>query len=173
MRKVRRRGRLVVAVFALAIVPLAVTGVAMALTPSLGVLTDANTTTTVKFDDGPFKMKIREPIRVRNAHVGVAAGLETVWHTHPGPEIISVKEGTLNIFVARTRRGDDEDDDDDDEGGSSRGDCETIVLTAGQAYIGSPNVPFRLTASGAVEFTVAHLLEIGAPFQTNVPAPTC
>ena len=108
MRKLRGRERLVAAVFALAIVPLAVTGIAMALTPSLGVLTDANTTTTVKFDDGPFKMKIREPIRVRNAHVGVAAGLETVWHTHPGPEIISVKEGTLNILVARTRPGDDQ-----------------------------------------------------------------
>ena len=171
MRKLRGRGRLVAAVFALAVVPLAVTGIAMALTPSLGVLTDANTTTTVKFDDGPFKVKTREPVRVRTAHVGLAT-VATPWHTHPGPEIIAVKEGSLNIFVARTRRGDD-DDDDDDGGGSSQADCETIVLTAGQAYIGSPNVPFRLTASGPVEFTVTHLLEIGEPFQTNVPDPTC
>ena len=171
MRKLRGNGRLV-AVGSALIVGLVLTGVAAALTPSLGVLADANTTTTVKIDEGPLKMKSREPIRVRYMHVGRTDGLNSGWHTHPGPEIIAVKEGTLTLTVARTRRGDD-DDDDDGEGGSASTRCETVVLTAGQAYIGRPNVPFIVTASGPIEFTVAHLLPVGAPFSTPAAAPTC
>jgi hypothetical protein len=178
MRKLRANGRLAavgsgLAVVALAsIVALALTGVATALTPSLGVLADGTTTKAVKFDEGPLKMKTRGPIRVRYIHVGRTDGFNSGWHTHAGPEIIAVKEGMLTVTVARERRGDD-DDDEDNEGGSAGGSCESTVLTAGQAFIAEPNVPFTITASGSIEFAVGLLLPVGAPLSTPVATPTC
>jgi hypothetical protein len=173
MRTLRARRWALAVASGLAVVAVAATGVAMALTPSLGVLADATTTKAVKFDDRLIKMKTKVPIRVRNIHLGRADGFNSGWHSHPGPEIIAVKEGTLSITVASGRGGggdDDEGEDDDDRGRASRS-CESTTLTAGQAFVAAPNVPFVITASGPIEFVATLLLPVGPPLSTPADPP--
>jgi hypothetical protein len=173
MRNPRARRWVLAVASGLAVVAVAATGVAMALTPSLGLLADATTTKAVKFDDRLIRMKTKVPIRVRNIHVGRADGFNSGWHSHPGPEIIAVKEGTLTVTVASGRGagGDDDEGEDDEERGSPGGSCESTTLTAGQAFVASPNVPFVITASGPIEFVATLLLPVGPPISTPADPP--
>jgi quercetin dioxygenase-like cupin family protein len=118
--------------------------------PAAGLLFDGNTANDVNFNEGPIKLRTQESVRLRQAHV-VLGPATSGWHTHPGPEILAVAEGSITITEA---------------------DCDQVTIGPGQAYIAPAESPFNVTFAGGTDFTVTHLLPIGAPFSSPAD-PRC
>jgi len=133
---------LVLASGVLGLAGLVATSVALAITPSLGVLADSNTVNEGNFNAEPLKLRTKDSVRVRVIHSGVTSGFNSGWHTHPGPVIVAVKEGTLSFL---------------------QGSCEPKLVGPGQAYIEEPNVPLIAMASGAAEWVATMIIPVGAP----------
>lgn len=152
MIHLRRRNKMfVLAPAALALVVLCGTSIAFAaITPSLGLLADSNTVNEVNFNEDPIKLRTKDQVRVRVVHTGVTSGFNSGWHTHPGPVIVAVKEGTVS-FV--------------------QGSCEPTLVGAGQAYIERPNVPILAVASGEAELVATMIIPVGAPPATPADDP--
>lgn len=62
----------------------------------------------------------------------VANDLDSGWHVHPGPVIVQVQEGALQI---------------------TQGSCTPKTVSAGETYIEVPFLPVRGTATGRVAWT--------------------
>ena len=72
------------------------------------------------------------------------------WHTHPGPVIIQVQEGSLKI---------------------TQGTCHPNVVTAGETYIETAELPVLATANNAATWTATLIVPTGVPLRTNVSDP--
>jgi hypothetical protein len=152
MIHLRRRNKLLVLVPAtLALVVLWGTSIAFsALTPSLGLLADSNTVNEVNFNEDPIKLRTKDQVRVRVLHSGVTSGFNSGWHTHPGPVIVAVKQGTLSFI---------------------QGSCEPTMVSAGQGYIERPSIPILAMASGEAEWVATMIIPVGAPPATPADDP--
>jgi quercetin dioxygenase-like cupin family protein len=83
-------------------------------------------------------------------------GTHTGWHTHPGPSLITVIQGTLTAY----------------EGAS----CTRKVYTAGQSFtdIGCGDVHLVRNEGSTVAVDVAvQIVPAGAPRRIDAPAPAC
>src|SRR6266511_5726727 len=77
---------------------LIVSGIALA-TPGSGIVS-APVLARATFPD-QFKIKLRDSSQGADAvvqHVMIAPGGQTGWHTHPGPVLVLVKEGTFTLY---------------------------------------------------------------------------
>jgi quercetin dioxygenase-like cupin family protein len=152
MIHLRRLNRLLVlapATFVLLILCATSIGFA-AITPSLGLLADSNSVNEVNFNEGPIKLRTKDQVRVRVLHSGVTSGFNSGWHTHPGPVIVAVKQGTLSFI---------------------QGSCEPTMVSAGQAYIERPSIPILAMASGEAEWVATMIIPVGAPPATPADDP--
>jgi mannose-6-phosphate isomerase-like protein (cupin superfamily) len=120
--------------------------------PQVGLLADATTLNEVNFKvKDTLKLKTKGPVRIWQFHLARnGMPFTSPWHTHPGPEIIAVSEGTVTV-TENTRR------DDDDRG------CVSTVVEAGSAYIVPPGVSFQITTSARVDLVTTLLLPPGVP----------
>lgn len=83
---------------------LAIAGIALA-TPGSGVVS-APVLARATFPD-PFKIRLRNPAEGSDAtvqQVTIAPGGHTGWHTHPGPVLVLVKEGTFTLYDGNDRK---------------------------------------------------------------------
>lgn len=48
--------------------------------------------------DGAIRIKEKSGSRVTVSHITVEPGGHTLWHYHPGPHIVSVRRGTVEVF---------------------------------------------------------------------------
>jgi quercetin dioxygenase-like cupin family protein len=154
MRILRSRKGVIVAAV---VVPAALVASSLALAthrPAAGLLFDGTTANDGKFkfesDDGEFELETKGSVRLRHAHVVLGPSVSG-WHTHPGPEILAVAEGSITITEA---------------------DCDQVTIGPGQAYIAPPESPFNVTFASGTDFTATHLLPIGALFSSPA-APRC
>jgi quercetin dioxygenase-like cupin family protein len=119
-----------------------------------GLLFDGATANSVNFNQGqgPIKMRLQGPIRVRQAHVVLGGAFVSGWHTHPGPEILAVVHGAITMTEA---------------------DCEPVTIGAGQAYVVSPDSPINVTIDAGTDLTTTFLLpmppEPGTPGIPTTP----
>ena len=90
-------------------------------------------------------------VRLRIVQSEFENGFDSGWHTHPGPVIVQVQEGTFKIY---------------------QGGCEPIVVHAGDSYIEVPFVPVRAVAKGRIMWTTSQILPV--EFAAQDPAvPPC
>jgi quercetin dioxygenase-like cupin family protein len=143
--------RAVLPVVSIPAVLLVIAGVAMAShRPAAGLLVDGSTANAVSFNDESIKLRTKDSIRYRQAHVvRIDNPLISGWHTHPGPEILAVAEGSITITESN---------------------CEPIAIGPNQAYIAQPNVPFNVVTSPTADFTVTHLLPMPPGSGSAVPS---
>ena len=75
-----------------------------------------------------------------NVHIRVvrtiASDFDSGWHTHPGPAIVQVQEGSFQI---------------------TQGSCAPKTVGAGETYVEIPFVPVRAVASGKIVWTTTLL----------------
>ncbi|MEO8289736.1 MAG: cupin domain-containing protein [Gaiellaceae bacterium] len=136
-------------------------GVALA-TPGSGATPSVPVRGTV---EAPFKVKIvgllklktTGPIDVADQTVSLVPGGHTGWHSHPGPALVVIKEGTFTLY------------DGNDPS------CTPHVFEKGDAFVdrGGGHVHIgRNEGETNVELSVTYLLPVGAAPRTDVtPAP--
>jgi mannose-6-phosphate isomerase-like protein (cupin superfamily) len=148
MQIVRSRRRLAVVGTAAVIVVLIGGSVALAShRPQVGLLADVTTLNEVNVEvKGSFRLKTKGPVRVWQLHLARdGTPFTSPWHTHPGPELIAVNEGTVTV-TQNTRRG-----------------CVSTDVSAGKAYIVPPGVSFQVTTSAVVDLVATLLLPPDEP----------
>jgi quercetin dioxygenase-like cupin family protein len=89
-------------------------------------------------------------VRLRVVQSEFENGFDSGWHTHPGPVIVQVQEGTFKIY---------------------QGGCEPVVVHAGDSYIEVPFVPVRAIAKGRVVWTTSQILPLELPAQDPAVPP--
>ena len=89
-------------------------------------------------------------VRLRVVESDFPEGFDTGWHTHPGPAIVQVREGTFKIY---------------------QGGCEPHVVHEGETYIEVPLQPVRAIAKGAIAWTTTQVLPGGEAAQVPAASP--
>jgi quercetin dioxygenase-like cupin family protein len=89
-------------------------------------------------------------VRLRVVQSEFESGFDSGWHTHPGPVIVQVQEGTFKIY---------------------QGGCEPVVVHAGDSYIEVPFVPVRAVAKGRIVWTTSQILPVELPAQDPAVPP--
>jgi len=80
------------------------------------------------------------------------------WHTHPGPVIVQVREGTFKIYQTA----------------DPHGDSAPHVVHEGETYIETPFVPVRAISKGPIKWTTSMILPVGVdPADPATPAQAC
>ena len=108
----------------------------------------------VKVAGGRVKLQTEGALDALMVNITLAPGGNGGWHTHAGPHITVVKQGTLTIFDAQ---------------------CKRHQLSAGHAAISSGSTPEKTENKGTtpVVFDVTFLLPHGATSpRIDQPAPT-
>jgi hypothetical protein len=79
-------------------------------------------------------------------HVRLGANAPTVWHTHPGPAVVTVVKGSLTYEDAKANR------------------CNRLAYAAGEGFVdrGFGHVHRALAGPDGVDFYVVYLLPPGA-----------
>ena len=77
----------------------------------------------------------------------VADAYDSGWHTHPGPAIVQVQEGSFQITQGR---------------------CTPVTVSAGQTFVEVPWLPIRAVATGHVVWTTT----LFAPYEDALLTPT-
>jgi len=116
-------------------------------------------------DVDQFKVKnLRRAARHRDAdvfvqHAFIPAGGSTPWHTHPGPVIVTVVDGTLNYQR--------------EEGHGRRRHCETTPYTAGNGFVdpGFGHVHRAIAGANGVHFYATYVLPTGSENHLIVADP--
>lgn len=78
-------------------------------------------------------------------------GFDSGWHTHPGPAIVQVQEGSFTIQQG----------------------CETTVVGPGETYIETPELAVRAVADATIKWTTTLIVPKHAAFAAPASAPTC
>ena len=157
-----QRARLVVAV-AIGVVGVVLAGVAIA-TPGLNAVGVTEARGTLGEDQivnskSGVHLKTKGSVDVATQRITIAGGGHTGWHSHPGPVLVTIKEGALRVISA------------DDET------CEGTVYRQGQSFIdrGDENVHIARNASATEQVVLwATYLVPGTPVTTGfrIDAPT-
>jgi quercetin dioxygenase-like cupin family protein len=79
-------------------------------------------------------------------------GFDSGWHTHPGPIIVQVQEGSFKFY---------------------QGSCEPVVVGKGQTFIEIPAVPIRAVATGRIKWTTSMILPTTELFPQTAAASPC
>jgi quercetin dioxygenase-like cupin family protein len=77
----------------------------------------------------------------------IAEGYDSGWHTHPGPAIVQVQEGSFQI---------------------TQGTCTPVTVSAGQTFVEVPWLPVRAVAPGRVVWTTT----LVGPYEDALLTPT-
>jgi mannose-6-phosphate isomerase-like protein (cupin superfamily) len=109
----------------------------------VGLLAEGPTLNEVNFNAGPLKLRTKGPVRVRDARV--VGSITAPFHTHPGPEIVVVDEGSVTLRI---------------NAGTS---CEQVGIGPDQAYIVPPGTSFSLTSTAGSDFTSTLILPAAGP----------
>src|SRR5919198_6273887 len=136
MQIVRSKRRVATVVIAAASLALIAGSVAIGShRPQVGLLVDATTLNEVNVKvKGSVRLRTTGAVRVWQLHLARnGTSFTSPWHTHPGPELIAVNEGTVTISE-NTGRG-----------------CTSTEVPAGKAYIVSPGVSFQVTTSAVAD----------------------
>jgi hypothetical protein len=80
----------------------------------------------------------------------IADGYDSGWHTHPGPAIVQVQEGSFQI---------------------TQGTCTPVTVSAGQTYVEVPWLPVRAVAMTRVVWTTTLEGPQEDALLTPVPSP--
>lgn len=80
----------------------------------------------------------------------VANDFDSGWHTHPGPTIVQVQEGSFQITQAN---------------------CATRTVGAGETFIETPYSPLRAVATGRIVWTATLLGRYEEKLSTPVASP--
>ena len=91
-------------------------------------------------------------VRLIVSHTVDPDGLDSGWHTHPGPAIVQVEKGFFKIF---------------------QGGCEPTIVGPGETYIETPAQPVRAVAKDAITWTTTLILPQGVPPRTDVATSPC
>ncbi len=87
-----------------------VVGVALASWATLARASGVGTHGVTRLEES--NVRVEDPIRLRTrgasqvivAHISVQPGGHTPWHYHPGPHIVSVKTGVVEVYETDCRR---------------------------------------------------------------------
>lgn len=107
----------------------------------------------IKLDSGGTQViHVRDLDHVMNAKLTFDPGSQVPWHTHPGPVVVTVQQGSLTITNAS--------------------DCVPRVYSAGQGFIdpGHGNIHKAVNKSGGVTVVQATFFEV--PIVDDTPRPT-
>ena len=77
-------------------------------------------------------------------------GLDSGWHTHPGPVIVQVEEGYFKLY---------------------QGSCAPKIIGPGETYVEVPNMPVRAVSKDAITWTTTLIIPDSAAPRTNVSGP--
>lgn len=77
-------------------------------------------------------------------------GLDSGWHTHPGPVIVQVEAGHFMLY---------------------QGSCAPSVIGPGETYVEVPNMPVRAVSKDAITWTTTLIIPGSAAPRTNVGDP--
>jgi quercetin dioxygenase-like cupin family protein len=77
-------------------------------------------------------------------------GLESGWHTHPGPVIVQVESGHFMMY---------------------QGSCAAKIVGPGETYIEVPNVPINAVAKSAITWTTTLIIPDSAAPRTAAADP--
>jgi quercetin dioxygenase-like cupin family protein len=105
--------------------------------------------------DWDLKTKVKGDSDLYITGVTIQPGGQTGWHTHPGPSMITVTEGTLTVYKA---------------------DCTFETYSAGETFtdLGCGDVHDVRNETGAVAKDVAvQLVPHNAPRREDIPDPSC
>jgi hypothetical protein len=118
----------------------------LAASVAVGVAVAAVTSTVIT-DTNSVRLRI-----VRSSFVPSADQPEFTsgWHTHPGPVIVQVQEGSLKL---------------------TQGTCHPNVIGPGETYIETPELPIIATANKAVKWTTSMILPVGGAVSTPAADP--
>lgn len=166
IRRLRRRTLLIIGVVAALLAPVAaIAPIAGADGPTVTVDWITGLTSYPDQIDAMFKLKldtggtqvihVARPDHVRIAKIAFEDGASLPWHTHPGPVVVSVTEGSLVITNAS--------------------DCVPRTYAAGQGFVdpGHGNVHMAQAHGQVVLF--ATFFEVPADGRASIPAadPGC
>jgi hypothetical protein len=115
--------------------------------PQVGLLADATTLNEANVKvKGSLRLRTKGPVRVWQLHLARdGMPFTSPWHTHPGPEIVAVNEGTVTVRQS-THQG-----------------CTSTDVPAGKAYVVPPGVSFQVTTSAVADLVTTLLLPPEAP----------
>lgn len=150
----RKPRRPVVALFMVIVLQLGA-GVALA-TPMMGsrleFLGRGTVADKVKVNIGDIKLQTKGPVDFMVNRLIIEPGGHTGWHSHPGPNLVTVVSGTVTSYDA---------------------DCSSRTYTAGQAFVdpGEHVHIMRNSGSGQAVLLVTSILPVGAGLRIDEPAP--
>jgi quercetin dioxygenase-like cupin family protein len=107
----------------------------------------ATVTSTILADTTAVRLRIDRSVFVPSAD---QPEFSSGWHTHPGPVIIQVQEGSLKI---------------------TQGTCHPNVVGPGETYIETAELPVLATANKAAKWTATLIVPAGVPLRTNASDP--
>ena len=144
--------------FATAVAALAgIAGIALATPPLNAVLTPIARGKVLELpglEGQPFTVDMSRPLEVFTQTITIQPGGTAGWHSHPGPQFVVVKSGTVTMYLVEAS-------------------CAPKVFTVGDAWIDLPGMVHTVTNEGTVpaEIVATGVNPIGPPPRTDVPAP--
>ncbi len=126
--------------------------------PASGTLADGTTVNSINANAGPTKLRTKGEVRIlQTCNVGngtaTPPAFTSGWHTHPGPVLINVTEGTLTFYGP---------------------DCTATPVSHGQAYLETPGQPLvaKNEGTGTAKWITTLIIPVGVPARTDVD-PLC
>ena len=154
---IRRRGKVRKSVVALSIAILVALGAGVALaTPMVGsrleFLGRGTVADRIKVHTRDVKLQTKGPVDFLVNRLTIEPGGHTGWHSHPGPNLVTIQSGTVTTYDA---------------------DCSARTYTAGQAFVDPGNHVhiMRNSGSGQAVLLVTSILPVGAQLRIDEPAP--
>jgi quercetin dioxygenase-like cupin family protein len=104
--------------------------------------------------DAKVTVKSREDVDVVTTQATLAIGGYTGWHSHPGPVLVTVIQGTLTVYNAPK--------------------CRPRVYHAGEGFVEKSPVVHVVRNEGTEEakFTATFIIPVAAARRTDEPQPT-
>ena len=154
---IRRRGKVRKSVVALSILTLLELGAGVALaTPMVGsrleFLGRGTAADRIKVHTRDVKLQTKGPVDFLVNRLTIEPGGHTGWHSHPGPNLVTIESGTVTTYDAN---------------------CSARTYTARQAFVDPGNHAhiMRNSGPGRAVLLVTSILPVGAQLRIDEPAP--
>ena len=109
------------------------------------VLADVITVNTVNANAGPIRLSTSASVEVFQVSNRADPGWSAGWHSHTGPVIITLTEGSLTFYQLKRSDDEGEGDDRNRDGGSS---CQVTTVSAPGGFIEPPGQPMQVVNAG-------------------------
>lgn len=110
------------------------------------------------FDSPAFKIDSKHQSDVFLRQIALLPGQSTGWHTHPGPELVVITQGTSTLYVRQ-----------------ADGTCTAETFQVGQAFFTPPGEVHMAKNNGmstTLKSSVTLIgMPVGAPYRSAQPAP--